>query len=126
MLWARASRGRDVLPNELTAAGAVLTQVIVYQNRDVLELRRAALQQIERGELNWIGISSPSIARNLAQLLTSEAKAQLGIKTKLASISPVTTAAAREVGLPIAVEATVATWEGLFQAMSDARENSSA
>ena len=126
VLWARASRGRDVLPNELTAAGAVLTQVIVYQNRDVLELPTAALQQIERGELNWIGISSPSIARNLAQRLTSEAKAQLGIKTKLASISPVTTAAAREVGLPIAVEATVATWEGLFQAMSDARENSSA
>ena len=117
VLWARASRGRDVLPVELAAAGASLTQLVVYQNRDVDQLPSSSLQQIERGELNWIGLSSPSIARSLALLLTDQAKSWLGNRTKLASISPVTSAAAREVGLPINAEATEYTWEGLFNAM---------
>jgi uroporphyrinogen III methyltransferase/synthase len=121
VLWARASRGRDVLPVELASAGADLTQVVVYQNRDVEQLPDATLLQIERGELDWIALSSPSIARNLARLLSSEAKAQLINKIKLASISPVTTAAAREAGFCIAAEATEYTWEGLFQAMIAAR-----
>ena len=117
VLWARASRGRDVLPNELTAAGATVEQLVVYRNRDVDELPPNSLRQLERGELDWIGLSSPSIARNLPRLLTDEAKGWLNSKTKLASISPVTTAAAREVGLPVTAEASEYTWEGLFQTM---------
>ena len=117
ILWARASRGRDVLPTELTAAGAKLEQVVVYQNRDLDQFPPHALQQLNCGELDWIGLSSPSIARNVARLLTPEARAHLGKKTKLASISPVTTAAANEVGLTIDAEATEYTWNGLFDAM---------
>jgi uroporphyrinogen III methyltransferase / synthase len=120
ILWARASRGRDVLPTELTRAGARLEQVVVYQNRDVTALPAAALSQLERGELDWIGLSSPSIARALPRLLTPAAREQLGLKTKLATISPVTTAAAKEAGLPVSVEATTYTWDGLFQAMISA------
>jgi len=121
VLWARASRGRDVLPAELCAAGADVTQIVVYQNRDVDHLPLSVTQQIERGELDWIALSSPSIARNLSRLLTEQAKAQLGDRIKLASISPVTTAAAREAGLTITAEATTYTWEGLFQSMIQAR-----
>jgi uroporphyrinogen III methyltransferase/synthase len=117
VLWARASRGRDVLPQELTEAGANLEQIVVYQNRDVASLPESELGQLERGELDWIGLSSPSIARALPRLLTPAARAQIGSRTRLASISPVTTAAAVEAGLPITAEATTYTWEGLFQAM---------
>ena len=117
VLWARASRGRDVLPQELTQAGAILEQVVVYQNRDATSIPTAELGQVERGELDWIGLSSPSIARALPRLLTPAARAQIGSRTRLASISPVTTAAAREAGLPIDAEATTYTWEGLFQAV---------
>ncbi|MGE5192718.1 MAG: uroporphyrinogen-III C-methyltransferase, partial [Deltaproteobacteria bacterium] len=38
VLWARASRGRDVLPSELCAAGADLEELIVYRNIDVAAL----------------------------------------------------------------------------------------
>lgn len=117
VLWARASRGRDVLPLELKAAGALLDELVVYQNRDALELPVEVVEQIEVGQLHWIGLSSPSIARNIANRLTPAAKARLGDSVRLASISPVTTAAAAEVGLPIAVEATTYTWEGLLQAI---------
>jgi uroporphyrinogen III methyltransferase/synthase len=117
VLWARASRGRDVLPIELTAAGAQLDQLIVYQNRDVPALPTAEHAQIERGEVDWIGLSSPSIARGLARLLSPAARAQLGDRVRLASISPVTSEAARAAGLPIAAEARVFTWSGLFDAI---------
>ncbi len=120
VLWARASRGRDVLPQILTQAGANLEQVVVYQNRDVTSFPEAERIRLERGDLDWIGLSSPSIARSLAKLITPVARQLVGTRTKLASISPVTTAAAAEVGLPIAAEATTYTWEGLFQAMIDA------
>ena len=120
VLWARASRARDVLPQELAAAGATVEQVVVYQNRDVSELPDDALRLIESGELNWIGLSSPSIARGLAKLLPEHLKARLGQSTRLASISPVTSQAARDAGLPIAVEATTFTWEGLFAAIQNA------
>jgi uroporphyrinogen III methyltransferase/synthase len=117
VLWARASRGRDVLPRELTQAGARVEEVVVYRNLDLDAFPPAELQRLERGELDWIGLSSPSIARNLPRLLTPEARRRIGVRTKLASISPVTTAAAQEAGLPIAAEATDYTWPGLFQAI---------
>ncbi|MDB5335683.1 MAG: nasF [Planctomycetaceae bacterium] len=117
VLWARASRGRDVLPTELRAAGAILDELIVYQNVDVAALPEAVLTDIEQGRLHWIGLSSPSIARNLAEKLTPAARARLGHEVKLASISPVTTAAALEVGLPISAEAKVFTWDGILDAI---------
>ncbi len=117
VLWARASRGRDVLPIELTRAGAIVEQTIVYQNCDVESWPPTVTARLEQGGLDWIGISSPSIARNLARLLSPAARQRIGSNTKLASISPVTTAAAAEVGLPIAAEARDSTWDGLFQAI---------
>jgi uroporphyrinogen III methyltransferase/synthase len=120
VLWARASRGRDVLPAELAAAGATVEQLAVYQNVDLPALPNDEHAQIERGEVEWIGLSSPSIARGLARLLSPTAKAQLGRLVRLASISPVTSAAARAAGLPIAAEARVYTWEGLFEAIVEA------
>ncbi len=117
VLWARADRGRDVLPERLKAAGAMFEQVVVYTNRDVTELPAAELAMLERGELDWVGISSPSIARSLAKLLTPAARQHLGARTRLCAISPVTAAAAEEVGLPVAATATDFTWDGMFAAM---------
>ena len=119
VLWVRASRGREVLPIELRAAGAILEELVVYQNVDLATLPATVLADIEQGKLHWIGLSSPSIARNLADKLTPAARARLGHEVKLASISPVTTAAAFEVGLPISAEAQTFTWEGILEAIKN-------
>ncbi|HUG89874.1 MAG TPA: uroporphyrinogen-III synthase, partial [Planctomycetaceae bacterium] len=124
VLWARASRGRDVLPHELAAAGAKLDPLVVYQNLDLPALPADAHARIERGEVDWIGLSSPSIARGLARLLSPAAKSQVGRNVRLASISPVTSEAARAAGLPIAAEARVYTWSGLFEAVVAAESSS--
>ncbi|MSR60799.1 MAG: uroporphyrinogen-III C-methyltransferase [Planctomycetaceae bacterium] len=117
VLWARASRCREILPIELRSAGATLEELVVYRNEDVDQLDVPTLAAIEGGELDWIGLSSPSIARSLARLLSPAAKARLGDPIRLASISPITTAAAHEAGLPIAVEATRHTWNGILDAI---------
>ena len=117
VLWARASRGRDVLPERLTAAGAALEQVVVYRNVDAEQLPEAEHRMIEQAEIDWIALSSPSIARSLKLLLGNRASTQIGNKVRLASISPVTSQAAREAGLSICAEATTYTWPGIFDAI---------
>jgi uroporphyrinogen III methyltransferase/synthase len=123
VLWARASRGRDVLPSELRAAGAAVEELVVYENGDATALPEPAMQWLESGRLDWIALSSPSIARNLTGLLSAAARAQLGVRTRIAAISPVTAAAAREAGLPVHVVAESFTWDGLFEAMVAAGAN---
>jgi len=116
-LWARANRGRDVLPQMLNAAGAVVDKVVVYQNVDLDQFEPQVTEVIEKGELDWIGLSSPSIARGLARMLTPAGRDQIGKSIRLASISPVTSAAAAEVDLPIHAEAEEFTWAGILAAI---------
>jgi len=117
VLWPRANRGRDVLPNELTSAGATVEQVVVYENVDSAALPDDVLTTIESEQLDWIALSSPSIARSLAQALPDELRSKLGTTTKLATISPVTSQAAKDTGLPVSAEATAFTWDGIFEAI---------
>lgn len=123
LLWARASRGREVLREQLTAAGASVETVVVYSNRDVEQLPAAEQKLLEAGQVDWIGLSSPSIARNMARLLTPAVREHLGHKTRLCAISPLTAAAAEEAGLPIAAVAQEYTWEGIFQAIISAEKS---
>ena len=121
VLWARASRGRDVLPERLAAAGASVETVVVYQNLDVPRWPEAIRQRLEQGELDWLCLSSPSIARNVARLLPAAAWDHVrNGRLKIAAISPVTRAAAEECGLPVAVVAEVFTWPGLLDAIATA------
>jgi uroporphyrinogen III methyltransferase/synthase len=121
----RASRGRDVLPTELRAAGALLEELVVYQNTDVAEFGTAERELLASGRVDWIALSSPSIARSVARLLPDAAKPHLGTRTRLAAISSVTEAAAREAGLPVSTVARTYTWDGLFDAILEAQEGTS-
>jgi uroporphyrinogen III methyltransferase/synthase len=117
VLWARASRGRDVLPRQLTATAAIVEEIAVYTNVDAESLPPDAIDSILTGRLDWIGLSSPSIARGLSALLPPAARERLGKSTRLVAISPVTAEAAREAGLPIATVAETYTWDGLIEAI---------
>jgi uroporphyrinogen III methyltransferase/synthase len=117
VLWARANRGRDVLPNALRSAGAHFEDVVVYRNLDVERLDPSVVDAIQTGGVHWICLSSPSIARGFHRLLSQAARDQLGRSIRIVSISPVTTAAAIESGLPVHVEATTYTWDGILVAI---------
>lgn len=117
VLWARASRGRDVLPELLRTAGATVDEVVAYQNIDVEKLPEPAASLLDAGDIDWIGLSSPSIARRLAAVLTPTARAHIDRSIRLAAISPVTADAAAEAGLPVSAVASVYTWNGLLDAI---------
>ncbi|QDT54994.1 Uroporphyrinogen-III C-methyltransferase [Caulifigura coniformis] len=112
LLWARANRGRDVLPRELAAAGAVLDQVVVYRNQDVDRLPPDVEVRLQEGRLDWIALSSPSIARGVARVTAG--LRQSGSLPRFAAISPVTAEAAAEAGLQVEVIAEDYTWDGLL------------
>lgn len=116
VLWPRASRGRDILPEQLSAAGATFDSLMVYQHVDVDQFPADVLNQLDVGELHWIALSSPTIARNMARILSPTRQR----RTRFAAISPVTEAAACEAGLEIAAVATEHTWPGLLEAIRQA------
>lgn len=125
VLWIRATRGRNVLPETLTAAGVQVEQLAVYDNRDVSELSPEIVSRIKNQSLDWIGLSSPSIARRFADLLQTAGVAPAELQTKLVSISPVTTSTVTACGFNISAEATTQTWAGMIEAIQIASRQQS-
>jgi uroporphyrinogen III methyltransferase/synthase len=119
VLWLRASRGRDILTNALRNAGASVQEAVVYVNEDKERFDPSTIRMLESGELHWVGLSSPSIVRQFAKMLKLQGISPQHLQTKIASISPVTTAAAHDSGLSIAAEAKIYTWDGIVDAISE-------
>ena len=114
-LLARASRGRQVLPEQLIAAGGTVEQVVVYRSEDVETAAPEVIAALSAGRIDWVTVTSSSIARSIVGLFGQELR-----KTRLASISPVTSEALCELGHPPAVEATEYTMAGLAAAIAAA------
>lgn len=113
-LLARASRGRDVLPDQLQAAGAHVEQIVVYQSRDVTAPDPEIANKLAAREIDWITVTSSAIARSLAHMFGDRMKS-----AKLASISPITSATLRQLGFEPAVEATQYTIPGVVAAIRE-------
>jgi uroporphyrinogen III methyltransferase/synthase len=116
VLLARADRGRTVLKDELERVAQV-EQVAVYTNADAPDLPQNVVERLAEGSVDWITLTSSAIAERLHALLPEPARPLIGRSIRLASISPVTSAAANRLGWPIAVEATEYNWHGLVQAV---------
>jgi uroporphyrinogen III methyltransferase/synthase len=121
VLWVRASRGRDVLPKLLQEAGVRLEQLVVYENRDVAAFSAEIISRLKSGTLHWVGLSSPSIARQFAELLKVAEISPSEVKTNVAAISAVTANAAEECGLKVRCVAQKSTWDGILDAIVSSR-----
>jgi len=111
-LLIRASRGREVLAEQLTAAGGLVEQVVCYESTDIESPDEEVAKRLAEGKIDWITVTSSAIARSLVRLFGDDLK-----KARLASISPITTATLTELGHPPAVEASQYTMPGLVQAI---------
>jgi uroporphyrinogen III methyltransferase / synthase len=116
LLLARASRGREVLADQLTAAGAFVEQIVVYRSIDVDEPDSAVAALLCAGQIDWITVTSSAIARSLVHLFGEDLR-----RAKLASISPITSGVLRELGYEPAVESAEYTMPGLVKAVAKAR-----
>lgn len=111
-LYPHASRGRVVLQQELIAAGAAVEEIVVYHSTDVTRADDTVSRQLRGGEIEWITVTSSAIARSLVNLFGDDLR-----KSKLASISPVTSEAIRAAGYEPSVEAKEYTMEGIVAAI---------
>lgn len=111
-LLVRASRGREVLAEELTKAGGLVEQVVVYDSVDVELPQPEIAAQMAAGKIDWTTVTSSAIARSLAQMFGESL-----CRTKLASISPITSATLRELGFDPAAEAGEYTMAGVVAAI---------
>ena len=111
-LLVRASRGRELLAEELERAGAKVEQVVAYTSTDVTSLEEDVARALEEGRITWVTVTSSAIARSLAMLLGEHFR-----RVRLASISPVTSQTLHELGAEPAVEAQTYTMEGLAAAI---------
>jgi uroporphyrinogen III methyltransferase/synthase len=117
LLLARADRGRELLRDELTQVAEV-EQIAVYSQVDTIELDPTIAEQLRRGDVHYVTLTSSNIARSLAQLLDAETVARLRDgSVRIVTISPLTSAAVRELGFPVAAEATEYTSEGVIAAL---------
>ena len=114
VLLVRAKIARDVIPDELSDAGAKV---------DVIEAYETILPESSRSELlivlrdprrkpDVITFTSSSSARNFRELL-GKANEPLLTGTKLASIGPITSETMRQLGLPVDIEAREYTIPGM-------------
>jgi uroporphyrinogen III methyltransferase/synthase len=116
VLLARADRGRTVLKDELEKLADV-DQVAVYHNRDAASIDGEIIARIDRGEVDWITMTSSAIARRFHELMPTETRAKIGRDARLASLSPVTTGTLRGLGWAVAAEADPYHWDGLVNAI---------
>lgn len=111
-LLIRASRGREVLAESLSAAGANVEQVVAYQSTDVEQPDPQVAAALADGQIDWITVTSSAIAKALVGLFGEGLR-----NARLASISPVTSETMQRLGFPPAAEATQYTMEGLTAAI---------
>ena len=116
-LLTRASRGREVLADQLQQAGAAVEQIVVYNSRDVAAPDEEIAQRLAAGQVDWVTVTSSAIARSLAAMFGDDLQ-----QTRLASISPVTSDTLRGLGLQPAAEATRYTMEGVIEAVLNAAD----
>jgi uroporphyrinogen III methyltransferase / synthase len=109
---ARASRGREVLAEMLAAAGAAVTQAVVYDSRDVTAPNPEVLESLTAGRVNWTTVTSSAIARSLVNLFGDNLR-----HTRLVAISPVTAEVLAGLGHPAAAVAVTYTGDGILNAI---------
>ena len=112
VLVIRASRGRDDIVDPLCAAGAIVDEVIAYDHRDVERLNPPIAEAISNGKVDWVTVASSATATNLHKLFGKDLA-----KTKIASLSPITSQKLGDLGYQVSAEASKATMKHLVDSI---------
>jgi len=126
VLLVRANRGRDHLPKEL-AKIATVESLAAYEQIDAVDSQSEVYASLRRGEVEFVTLLSSNSAR---ALLGSFEETLVGRvlrgEMKLIAISPETARVVRELGFPVAGEATTYTADGVIDAIGRVVSSSSA
>jgi uroporphyrinogen-III synthase len=119
LLFPRAKEAREILPEQLTARGATVDLVPVYETRFDGDGADDVRRLLTEGRVDAVTFTSASTAQNFAQAIatpTQTAAALVGA-TPLIAIGPVTADAARALALNVHSVAEEHTIPGLVAAL---------
>ncbi len=111
ILLPRAAVARDLVPVELTRRGAMVDVVEAYRTV-IPEDAPARVREALARKPSWITFTSSSTVKNFVSVA-----GHLPADVKIASIGPITSATARELGLTVDAEANPHTVSGLVAAI---------
>ena len=114
ILCPRADIAPKDLPEALTAGGATVKEIAAYYTVPDNTNADEVLGLLGKGQINWVTFTSSSTVKNFFAVVKPEA---LGVKVRLASIGPSTSATIKQFGFTPAVEAEKYTIKGLIEAL---------
>jgi len=109
-----AEQARDVLPDSLAEAGAIVDVVTAYRTVPGAGAP-GAMESLRRGEIDMVTFASPSAVENFAAIAPDSVAA--AARVLVAVIGPVTREACERLGLRVDIEAAPYTMAGLLEAI---------
>ncbi|MHC1712751.1 MAG: uroporphyrinogen-III C-methyltransferase [Solidesulfovibrio sp.] len=116
VLIPRAREAREVLPEKLTAAGADVTVLPVYDTRSADQDPAEIVAAIKAGEIDYVTFTSSSTVKNFFAKIPAETLKTAG-NVKTACIGPITAATLAEYGMTPDVTAATFTVPALVEAI---------
>ncbi len=117
ILLPRARQARPILPRELARMGAEVHEIAAYDTRLADGDRGNLLQALEKGRVDLVTFTSSSTVKNFRRLLPDEGFGDLMRGVTVASIGPITTRTAEELGFTVHIRARQYTIDGLCDAI---------
>lgn len=117
LLYPKAALARDLIPAELTRAGAEVIDPVAYASA-VPAGAAASLQRALVAGLDLLTFTASSTVKNFVALLSADCL-RLARQIPVASIGPLTSTTARELGFTVAIEPASSTLEEMVMAIED-------
>jgi len=117
VLLPRAAEARPVLPVELRKLGAEVDEVTTYLTQKVTDNADSLKEELAQNRIDMITFTSSSTVKNFKDLLPSDGFQQLLDGITIASIGPITTDTAAQLGFDVQITADTYTIPGLCEAI---------
>lgn len=119
VLLPRARGARTVLPEELKKAGLHVNEVFLYEAVAAPSVSPEVLQDIKRGNMDYLTFTSSSTVHNFVRIVGRENIPRINQNTKVACIGPITAETARQCGFTVDINASEYTIQGLIEALQE-------
>lgn len=115
VLFPRADKARELIPQTLGEMGAIVAAPAAYRNVVPDTLPANLLQALEEQRIHCVTFTSSSTAENLAVMLGENRLLRLLQGVAVAAIGPVTAKTCREIGLQVHIEPEKYTLENMTE-----------
>jgi uroporphyrinogen III methyltransferase/synthase len=117
ILLPRAAEARPILPQELKKMGATVDEIPAYETLKAVESTDDLVQKLKDNHIDLITFTSSSTVKNFKALLPAENFTKLIQGVTIASIGPITSDTAKELGFDVHITAESYTIPGLVEAI---------